>query len=523
MPSNKLTQQSNSSPFKADFSCPLLELYGAKQSQALDHAAIEAHQISSFLLMKRAASFSWQTILDKYPTLQKLIVLCGTGNNGGDGFMVAQYARLAGKDVSVYLLGEEAKLQKDARRAFAEWQDLGETTRPLKTFPEEYLQTANNLDQPTIIVDAIFGTGLDRPVTGEVAKLFDRINQSQMTVCAIDIASGLNADTGEEMGKALRASITTTFITHKFGFYSNQGQDLSGEIFFSDLGLKLEAPEIYRTQTPLACSHNLNHWRSFYPKRLLSSHKGTTGTVLLMGGNLSMMGAIQMAAGAALKSGCGLCKLITPKPHHANITANQPEIMCFSESAFIELIQNTSAIAIGPGLGKDSWARGLWQQLTQSRNETPLVMDADALNLLAENPCLPEKGNCVFTPHPGEAARLLNCPIEAIQKDRLNAIRKLQKNFGGVFVLKGNGTLIFDGTRMELCRAGNPGMAVGGMGDVLTGTIVSLLAQGMQPFEAACLGVHLHAEAGDLCAKQNGQTGVLPSELSRFYGLLLQN
>ncbi|MBO1926936.1 NAD(P)H-hydrate dehydratase [Thiomicrorhabdus sp. 6S2-11] len=492
-----------------------IRLYSAEQSKQLDQTAIHQHAIPSLLLMKRAAWFSWQVIQQQTPNIDKIIILCGTGNNGGDGFMIAQYAKLAGLETTVYLYGAEDKIANDAKQTYREWQAIHGLTLPLETLD------ANEADQHTLIVDALFGTGLTRKLKPSLVKILKKLAHTDAAVCAVDIPSGLQTDSGLILGYALPADFTCTFITHKFGFYCQQGPDVCGEIFFSDLNLSSKAPEVFGEVPQLAHSHSLKHWSQQLGKRTSASHKGIQGSALLLGGNHSMLGAIQLAAGAAIKSGCGLCKVISRSEHLAIITGQQPEIMSYHDANSEALIQQASAVGIGPGLGTDEWAQNLFRHSLHKPQQTPLVIDADALNLLLEHSSWQKQDNIVYTPHLGEAARLLECTVEEIQQDRVVAIKSLQQKYGGIFILKGNGTLIFDGENLELCRAGNPGMAIGGMGDVLTGTITALLAQGLTPFSAACLGVNLHAGAADRIAQQKGQVGLLPSELGLVYSKLL--
>lgn len=506
-----------SQSFSATSAQDSIRLYSAEQSQQLDQIATQQYAIPSFLLMKRAANFSWKIIQQQCPNLQQIIILCGTGNNGGDGFVLAQYAKLAGVQTSVYLYGSEAKIHGDAKLAYNEWHALHGLTLPLETLE------STEADEQTLIVDALFGTGLDRALKPSLTNILQQLAEAPAKSCAIDIPSGLQTDTGNILGYTLPADFTCTFISHKFGCYTQQGPDACGQIFFSDLHLNKEAPEIFTEIPSTALSHNLKHWLKYLPKRDNHSHKGSQGTALLIGGNHSMMGAIQLAAGTALRSGCGLCKVITQNEHRQTLTGQQPEIMSYDDAASQALISQANAIALGPGLGTNQWAQNLFRHTVQKPEQTPLVMDADALNLLAQTNAWQKQDNFVYTPHPGEAARLLDCSTAEIQQDRVAAIRNLQQKYGGVFVLKGNGTLIHDGENLELCRSGNPGMSIGGMGDVLTGTIVAFLAQGLTPFTAACLSVNLHASAADILAQQKGQVGLLPSELGLVYSQLFHD
>lgn len=494
-------------------------LYTAAQSQAIDRFAIEVCGIPSFLLMKRAAWFSCHAILEQFPGLKKMVIFCGTGNNGGDGLVLAQFAKLAGVQVEVYLFGKTESLTPDANQALLEWQELGGTYAQL--IPAEWINTLP-AGENTVLIDALFGTGINRPISGNLAELFTHINQhTSLPVVALDIASGLDASTGNLFGCALKAELTLSFITDKIGFYTAYGQDYSGKILLNDLQLSQEAPQALSSQPPIAKRHGFAYWKHQRPTRPANAHKGTTGTALLIGGNHGMNGAIQLAATAALDTGVGLLKVITPKTYHSALSGVHPEIMCFKKSASRKLLANSSAIGIGPGLGQDKWAHSLFEQVMQTSNRPVTVLDADALNLLAQAP--QKHDQWILTPHPGEAARLLGCDTQEIQANRIAAIQQLQKKYGGVVVLKGNGSLIFDGKRLELCSAGNPGMAKGGMGDVLTGTICGFLAQGMPSFDAACLGVWLHATAADKLYAARSEFSFQTSELSHIYADCFRN
>ncbi|WP_019895815.1 bifunctional ADP-dependent NAD(P)H-hydrate dehydratase/NAD(P)H-hydrate epimerase [Hydrogenovibrio halophilus] len=475
--------------------------YSAQQSRALDQKLIQNGVFPGITLMKRAGMAATEYLKQQWPAPCRLLILCGGGNNGGDGFVVAQFAALQGYEVTVALFAQPERYQGDAATVLQEVTDLG--IQPVPFHPDL-------LSEADLLVDAILGTGLTQAVKPALASLFDPINQSGKPVLALDLPSGLNADTGAIMGHAIRADATVTFITRKLGLTQHQGPDTAGRVHYADLNLPETAWPNVGEAPPLAQAHDGHYWWQQRPPRPLASHKGTAGTALLIGGNHSMSGALQMAASACLKSGTGLVKLVTRSEHSPTLTAQQPEWMLYDERALSQLAESASALGIGPGLGQDDWAKGLFDQACLM--DRPKVLDADALNWLAQFPR--HRDDWVLTPHPGEAARLLNTDSAQIQQDRLAAVKALQQQYGGVVVLKGRGTLIYDGEHCEVCLAGNPGMATGGMGDVLTGLITAWLAQGMAAFDAACLGVWLHAEGGDALYQRYGVRGVLPSELS---------
>ena len=495
---------------------PTQAFYSAAATRAFDQALIQKGHEPGLALMKKAAMQAFATLKKQWPAPQQLLVVCGSGNNAGDGLFLAQYAYLAGYEGSVTFLMPPQSLKGEARQALDEWLQLGMSTAP---FDPQHLSEA------TVVVDAILGTGLSRPITEPLASQFAAINQSGCPVLALDLPSGLDADTGTVLGTAIRADHTVTFITQKLGAVQNQGPDHVGQHHLGDCHLP-EHAWASLASPPLAYAHGLAHWLSVLPQSMLNTHKGQRGTAVLAGGNHAMAGALQLAASSCLFSGCGLVKLITHTHHHAALSAQQPEWMLFDPQALTPLSAQAQVLAIGPGLGQDDWAHALMQKALQKALQIPqpLVIDADGLNWLAKHP-LPEQtsptGNTrpwILTPHPGEAARLLQTDTATIQKDRLAAVKELHQRYGGIIVLKGNGTLIYDGQHCEVCLAGNPGMATGGMGDVLTGLIAGLVAQKgpshQALFEMACLGVWLHASAADRLCQQQGVRGVRPSAIA---------
>ncbi|WP_024850442.1 bifunctional ADP-dependent NAD(P)H-hydrate dehydratase/NAD(P)H-hydrate epimerase [Hydrogenovibrio kuenenii] len=485
-----------------------MKLYSAEQSQQLDRLAIASGNFPGILLMKRAAYRAFQTLRQHWPQAKKLYILCGTGNNGGDGLALAQYAILEGLEVDIALVGNSDHFKPDAQQVFSELTQLGVISQNF---------SSAKLEEADLVVDALLGIGLNKDIEGKLSDIINQVSQAHKPILALDIPTGINATTGQIHGCAIRANVTISFITHKLGLYTGLGADHIGKKVIDDLNL----PATLFEQIPsLADFHDLAYWQNKMPKRSIAAHKGSSGTSLLIGGNHSMAGAIQLAATAALRAGSGLVKVISQPGHLQTLTEQQPELMTYPTKQLEMLLTQVNAIAIGPGLGEDNWAQKLFQQTLQHsmQSPTPLVMDADALKLLAQNPQQrPTKPNWVLTPHPGEAAQMLGCSTQEVQSDRLAAIRKLHEMYGGVIVLKGNGSLIFDGEQMELCPLGNAGMAVGGMGDVLTGMITSYLAQGsgqgMTLMDAACLGVYQHAAIADQVIENRSLTSLIPSDI----------
>lgn len=475
-------------------------LYRAEQVRALDRCAIEQFNIPGLTLMERAGAAAFELLRSRWPKARFITVLCGTGNNGGDGFVVARLAHQAGLQVRVLLLGDRRKLQGDALASAEQLHQAGCRIEP-------YVP----LDFPTdLIVDGVLGTGLERTVEGEWAAVLTAANRHPAPLLALDIPSGLHADSGNILGCAVRAEATISFIGLKQGMFTAKGPACCGEVVFADLDLPIE---VYRE---VEAGARLLRWRTFaegLKPRARTLHKGDCGHLLLVGGDAGFSGAIRLAGEAALRSGAGLVSIATRAEHATMIAAQRPELMCHGVEhprALQPLLARADAVAIGPGLGLGVWGTQMLRRVLQS--DLPLVVDADGLNLLAQEP--ERRDNWVLTPHPGEAGRLLGCSTAEIQADRFGAVSQLQQRYGGVALLKGAGTLV-DGEAQALpglCREGNPGMASGGMGDLLTGVIGALMVQGETPQRAAEMGACLHGAAGDRAAAA-GERGMLASDL----------
>lgn len=475
-------------------------LYRANQVRELDRIAIEEMGIPGICLMERAGSAAFEILKSHWPQAHRIIVLCGTGNNGGDGYVLARLAHLAGYDVMVLQVADTANLKGDALIAFEAMKAIGLTAQVF---------TKTKLSIVDVLVDGLFGTGLDREVSGKWQDVIDSLNRRTCPLLALDIPSGLHADTGTVLGTAVRADVTLTFIGLKPGLLTGAGPDYCGKLYFDDLQVP---PVIYESLNTTVKRLDYNNLKTALPKRPRTAHKGKFGHVLIIGGDSGMIGAARLAAEAATRVGAGLISVATRSAHAALLNITRPEIMSHGVETADELkplIDKANVIAIGPGLGQSTWAQSLLEAIKET--EKPVVVDADALNLLSKNHL--KFKNSILTPHIGEAARLLESSTIQAQADRFATVRALQRRFGGVCVLKGAGTLVADyNEQIGVCTAGNPGMASGGMGDLLTGVIAGLVAQGLSPIEATNLGVCLHAKAGDKAA-QEGERGLLPSDL----------
>jgi len=481
------------------------QLYRAEQVRALDRVAIDTYNVPGIQLMENAGAATFRALHECWPRARHISVFCGAGNNAGDGFIIARLAHESELTVTVYLLADPSRLKGDAKIAY---EKLQQTPVPIQAFDGAIDETCD------VIVDALLGTGLSGAVKDQWKTAIDAINHAKSNtschVVAVDIPSGLHADTGSVLGAAVKADLTVTFIGLKQGLLTGQGPDHCGELIFNDLEV---SPDIYEQVDTSGHRITEDEVARLLPSRSRGAHKGSNGHVLIIGGNQGMIGAARMAGEAALRSGAGLVSVATRPEHVAAIVGACPELMCHgieSKQQLKPLLSAATCIAIGPGLGQDAWAQELLGAVLET--STPLVMDADALNLLAREPVT--RANWVLTPHPGEAGRLLEVPTSAIQQDRFAAVTSLQSRYGGVVVLKGCGTLVCHHDKtIALCDAGNPGMAVGGMGDVLTGILAGCIAQSNQLSASANVAVYIHAKAADLAAAGRGERGLLASDL----------
>jgi hydroxyethylthiazole kinase-like uncharacterized protein yjeF len=486
-------------------------LYTAAETRELDRLAIEEAGIPGIRLMSRAGRAAFERLQELWPEATQLHVFCGSGNNGGDGYIVASLAQTRGMAVTVYQVGEPAKLSGDALAAHNQALSDGVHMRAF--------QPGESFSQG-IVVDAVLGTGLSGVVRDDAGIAIDAINASALPVLAIDIPSGLCSDSGKVLGRAVVANHCITFIGIKRGLLTGAAATYVGGLSFTDLDVPIE---VYQAVDGRCFCLELEDQLQLLPARQGHAHKGMFGHVLIVGGDVGMAGAALMAAEAAARCGAGLVSAATRPEHVAPFVARRPELMTRGlthGSELLPMLDKPNAVAVGPGLGTSAWSEQMLQRVTDT--SLPLVMDADALNLLSQGTGVTGvfRDNWILTPHPGEAARLLEVSTADIQADRFAAVQALQQRYGGVVVLKGAGTLICGGAEVYLSPYGNPGMASGGMGDVLSGVLAALLAQGLAPLPAACLGVCLHGRAADL-ASVDGAIGMLATDLMPQLRLLL--
>lgn len=483
---------------------PSRRLYTAAQGRALDKIA--CRMAGDFGLMHRAGSCAFAVVRQRWPQARRLVVVCGGGNNAGDGYVLAALAQRAGLSVRVWALVPPADLVGEAAQAVALAQAEGVAVDASYTM----------IGEADLIVDALLGTGVHGNVEGPYRTAIEAVNAVDIPVLALDLPSGLQCDTGAGQS-VVQADATITFITRKPGMYTGVGPDCTGTVIFTALGVDAQ----WRAQVDwsgwvLHDSDRALHLTARRP----STHKGHCGHLLVVGGQPGYGGSTILSAEAGARVGAGKVSLATDVAHIAPALVRCPEIMVRgvrNAHDLSDLLSQADVVSIGPGLGQQAWGEGLFDAVLG--HEGPRLIDADGLHLLKRMAAGERRDDWILTPHPGEAAMLLDCSAADIQADRMGAARALWQAWGGVIILKGNGTLIIGGempNELALCPYGNPGMASGGMGDVLGGMIAGLWVQGLNAFDAGCMGVLVHAQAADDAARAVGARGLLASDLAHY-------
>jgi len=488
-------------------------LYTASEVYALDAAAI-AGGIPSIQLMKRAGRAAFELLVERFPAPALVSVYCGAGKNGGDGYVLAALAAQRLIPVQVIQLTAPEKLTGEARQAYEFALQEGVKILP---FAQAVAPAAG------VIVDALLGIGLRDAPAGEFAVAINQINQTGLPVLALDIPSGLNADTGAVAGAVVQAALTIPYIALKRGLVTGRGPAVCGELVLANLDI----PEFtYDLVSASVERLALNDLLPLLAPRAADAHKGDFGHVMVIGGDTGYGGAALMAAEAAARTGAGKVSVATRPEHVAAILARRPEIMAcgvVSGQELEPLLARPTLLVVGPGLGRSPWSEQMLQQAVKSG--LPLVLDADALNILAEGRVIPastQRSNWLFTPHPAEAARLLGITTAEVQADRFAAVRTISNRYNASVILKGAGSLVASANSLiGVVTDGNPGMASGGMGDVLSGILGGLVAQGVAMPDAARLGAVIHACAADLAADDVGQRSLLATDLIPYLGQLL--
>jgi NAD(P)H-hydrate epimerase len=495
---------------------------------AAEMRALDAHTIAcgtpGRVLMERAGRAAAATARGLLRGRRgAVVVACGRGNNGGDGFVVARLLRAQGRRVETWLLGTIDGVQGDAAYMLGRWRGTGGRVRLLES-GDDVEAFAARCRASALVVDALFGTGLNAPVTARAAEVVHAINGALVPTLALDVPSGLCADTGQPLGVAVRATVTVTFGLAKIGLCVAPGSEYAGQLQIADIGVSTVTAAGDAPPTELLCGPAVG---ALLPPRPRSAHKGTFGHVLVVAGSRGKLGAALLAAEGAARAGAGLTTLAVPASLQPLVEGRIPEVMTTEvaddgagvvtptgDGEVAALIRGRTVVVCGPGLGQGAGPRALVAALLRTA-AVPLVIDADGLNAIAGTPFLQSRtAPAVLTPHPGEMARLIGSSTEEVQADRLRVARRFAAANGVVVVLKGAGTVVAapDG-RCALSTSGNPGLASGGSGDVLAGVIGGLLAQGLAPFEAAMFAAFVHGRAADAIAARRGQVGLLARDL----------
>ncbi len=493
----------------------------AAQIAELDRRAVEESGIPVARLIDAAGRRTAQAaeIVLQGRGGRRVLVLAGKGNNGGDGLLAARYLRTSGSDVTVVLAAPDKEFSGEARRALTAAAEAGVPILPgTRARPDEQMAGAD------LIVDALFGTGFRGPARGDPAALIEAANRSGRPILAVDVPSGLEADTGRWEGSCVRATATVTMGLPKVGLLVYPGAEMAGTIYVADIGYPANLRDDPSVNTHLVTSEMI---QTLLPPRRADTHKGTYGRVLIVAGSVGFSGAAVLATLGALRTGAGLVTLAVPQSIYpivaAKVTEGMPAPLPDANGAIapeaVRKIDDLSAaadvIAVGPGLSRSAGTGRVVESLLAGQR--PLVIDADGLNVLAGQTKVLEQPHApaVLTPHPGELGRLTGTSSDEIQRDRLAAARSAAARFGSVVLLKGARTIVAapDGEAF-IVPTGNPGMATGGMGDVLTGAVASLIGQGLTMAQAAYAAAYLHGLAADLIAQERGMVGMLASEVA---------
>ena len=491
-----------------------IPLFNAAGMRELDRTAIEEVGIAGTVLMEVAGRGCAEAVEELLPdgTAGRVAVVCGKGNNGGDGFVAARHLKHAGHQVDVFLIADPEKLRGDAK---LNKDILDKLKQKVVALPDEATVKKLDLSGYDVILDAVFGTGLSSEVRGPLAVAIGRINAAGVPVISVDIPSGISSDSGQVMGSAVRAAATVTFGYPKIGHVTYPGAAHTGDITIVDIGIP---PGLVPDGPGLTWLLEDSDVVPYFKRRRPDAHKGRFGHLVVAAGSAEKPGAAGLCCRAAVRSGAGLVTLAAPPEVLSRVVVGAVEFMgaeAVSAKDVSDFCQGKQAVCIGPGLGTSREAADRVRRLV-SELPLPMVVDADGLNNLAGKLAMVKKAPArrILTPHPGEMARLLDTGVPEVQKDRLGAARQAAKQGGCVVVLKGASTVVADEDGgAYIVPTGNPGMASGGTGDVLTGIIGGLLAQGHEACRAACLGAYIHGEAGDRAMETRGEHGLTAGDM----------
>lgn len=490
----------------------------SKQMKEIDKRAMDEYGIPSIVLMENAAASVFKYI--KNYNAGKIILLCGTGNNGGDGFAIARLLHINGYDVSVYCFGDYNKIAGDAKVNF---DILKRLNINVKNDLEKFISEIENCD---LIIDAIFGTGFKGEISGKYKEAIENVNNRGKHVISVDIPSGIESDTGKASNVHVMADITVTFGCIKYGHILNEGRNCCGKVYVENISIPGSCIE----DEKIKAVTNFNDFPlCLLKKREIDTNKSDYGRLFIIGGNINMSGAVCLCAKASLRTGSGLVSCVIPKSIADRVGVLVPEatyILCEEKDGYIDIkkeqlddiIQRADVIAIGIGLGNSDKLLDKIEYLIENSTK-PLIIDADGLNVLSRNKDILKnaKSRIVITPHPGEMSRLTGFSTNYINENRVQVAIDFSREYKCITLLKGSSTVVAFEDNIYINTTGNPGMATGGSGDVLTGIIASFIGQGYTPYEACILGSYIHGRAGDDAYETYGY-GLTSKDIIKFVG-----
>lgn len=503
----------------------------AKQMQAIDHKTIDGFGIPGIILMENAGAGVVRELQESFPDLsrKKVFIFCGKGNNGGDGFVIARHLFNLGSEVLILLAGKLSDLKGGAETNANSARNIGVQVDEID--PDSLNRHDHKLRHCDIIIDAVFGTGLNKPATGFIEKVIDKINQSENVgkfVVSVDINSGVDSDSGQLIGPHVKSNLTLALAHLKQSHLLHPAAGVMGEVRLIDIGIPAKACEDQNIQVHQSEEDDI---KSHFQKRDPNSHKGSYGHVLVLAGSKGKSGAAGLTALAVLRAGAGLCTLALPNSSQKAFEVHPMEVMTVplpetvngtlslkAKEPILDLLKGKSVVAIGPGISNDAETVALIGELLPLI-KCPLVLDADALNAISLHKDwlkeLPPES--ILTPHPKEMSRLTGMAMEKIQKNRIDTTSKFSSEHSLTLVLKGSPSLIgLDNGSVVINPTGNAGMATGGSGDVLTGIIAGLLAQGLSASRASIAGTYIHGQTGDHFAESESQTTLIAGDLLRY-------
>ncbi len=495
-----------------------MKVASVQQMREMDRKAQEEFGLTEEILMENAGIAAFSVIKKEFGVREKRFsIFCGTGNNGGDGFVLARKLASEGAFVTVFIVGDLKKMKGSSKTNFERIQKAGIETIEIRRLNQIVCISILKSD---VIVDALFGTGLSKQIEGIHAEVIDEINRSNKPVVSIDVPSGLNADTGEIMGKCVKADISVTFGLPKVGFFNYPGASNTGKLYVSHISFPAKLYESNDIKTYINIPDSL-------PERKRDGNKGDFGKGLFISGSASFLGAPLLSSAAFLKTGGGVSYLAAPRSIIYSACPPQREVVLLPQEEtksgsialsnlerILDFSKKVDVVSVGQGLSLDEETEKLFNALAEEL-EKPLLIDGDGLTFLSKNPKLimKRKSPTILTPHPGEFARLCGGSIKEVLSNRFDLVRKMASQLNCIIVLKGAFSLVSDGKEVYINPTGNSGMATAGSGDVLDGIISAFAALGMSPLNAARTGTFIHGLSGDIEAKEVGEDGITAGDI----------